>query len=105
MRIEILECAGRLGGSVGSVMAQVTISRSVGSSHASGSALTARSLEPASASASPPLSAPPQLALCLSLKNKIQKNFLKRKKEILECADTGVGMNKEVRSGIDSDRI
>ena len=69
--------------------------------------LWADSSEPgaASASVSPPPSAPPQLALCLSLKNKIKKFFLKRKKEILECADTGVGMNKEVRSGIDSDRI
>ena len=48
--------------------AQVTISRSVGSSPASGSVLTARSLEPASDSVSPlSLSAPPPLVFCLSL--------------------------------------
>ena len=46
---------------------QVTISRFVGSSPASGSGLTAQSLEPASDSGSPSLSTPPQLALCLSL--------------------------------------
>ena len=54
--------------------AQVMISRSVGSSPASGSVLTAQTLEPASDSVSPPLSAPPLLILsvCLSvsLKNK-----------------------------------
>ena len=47
--------------------AQVMISRSVSSSPASGSGLTARNLEPASDSVSPSLSAPPQLAACLSL--------------------------------------
>ena len=41
--------------------AQVTISRFVGSSPASGSVLTAQSLEPASDSVSPSLSAPPLL--------------------------------------------
>ena len=51
--------------------AQVTISWFVSSSPESGSALTARSLEPASDSLSPSRSALPQLALCLSLKNKI----------------------------------
>ena len=54
--------------------AQVTISRFVGSSPASGSVLTARSLEPASDSASPPLSAPPLLVLCLSKINIKKKN-------------------------------
>ena len=49
--------------------AQVMISRFVGSSPASGSVLTAPSLEPASDSGSPSLSAPPLLTLCLSLKN------------------------------------
>ena len=49
--------------------AQVMISWSVGSSPASGSALTAQSLEPASDSMSPSLSAPPPLVLCLCLKN------------------------------------
>ena len=47
--------------------AQVMISQSVGLSPASGSVLTAQSLEPASDSVSPSLSAPPPLALCLSL--------------------------------------
>ena len=48
--------------------AQVTISQFVGSSPASGSVLTAQSLEPASDSASPSLSAPPLLnTLSLSL--------------------------------------
>ena len=53
-------------------LAQVTILRLIGLSPASGSVLTARSLEPASDSVSPSLSAPPPLALCLllSLKNK-----------------------------------
>ena len=52
--------------------AQVMISRFVGLSPASGSVLTAQSLEPASDSVSPSLSAPPVLTLCLflSLKNK-----------------------------------
>ena len=51
--------------------AQVMISRSVGSSPASGSVLTAQSLGPASDSVSPSTSAPPLLVLCLS---KINKN-------------------------------
>ena len=55
--------------------AQVTISRFVGSSPASGSVLTAQSLEPASDSVSPSLSAPPLLALCLSKMNITLKNF------------------------------
>ena len=52
--------------------AQVMISQSVSSSPASGSVLTAQSLEPTSDSVSPSLSAPPLLMLCLSLslKNK-----------------------------------
>ena len=62
--------------------AQVTISRSVSSSPASGSVLTAQSLEPVLDSVSPSLSAPPPLTLCLSLslsfKNKI--NVKKKKK-------------------------
>ena len=53
--------------------AQVMISRSMGLSPASGSLLTAQSLEPASDSVSPSLSAPPLLVLSLSLKkNKIK---------------------------------
>ena len=52
-------------------LAQVMISWSVGSSPASGSVLTAQTLEPASDSVSPSLSDPPPLPLCLSpLKNK-----------------------------------
>ena len=62
----------------GLTLAQVTISRFVGSIPASGSVLTAQSLEPAldfvslSLSLSLSLSAPPRLTLCLSvsLKNK-----------------------------------
>ena len=47
--------------------AQVMISRSMSSSPASGSVLTAQSLEPASDSVSPYLSALPLLTLSLSL--------------------------------------
>ena len=47
--------------------AQVMISWFMGSSPASGSVLSVRSLEPASDSVSPSLSAPPRLALCVSL--------------------------------------
>ena len=47
--------------------AQVMISWFMRSSPLSGSVLTAQSLEPASDSVSPSLSAPPPLMLCLSL--------------------------------------
>ena len=57
--------------------AQVMISRSVSSSPASGSVLTAQSLKPVSDSVSPSFSAPPLLMLCLSL-SKI--NITKKKK-------------------------
>ena len=50
--------------------AQVMISQVVGSSPTSGSVLIAQSLEPASESVSPSLSALPQLTLSPSLKNK-----------------------------------
>ena len=50
--------------------AQVMTSRSMGSSPVLGSVLIASSLEPASDSVSSSVSAPPQLTLCLSLKNK-----------------------------------
>ena len=50
--------------------AQVVISQFVSLSPTSGSVLTAQSLEPASDSVSPSLSAPPLLMLCLCLKNK-----------------------------------
>ena len=50
--------------------AQVMISRSVSSSPALGSVLTAHSLEPASNSVSPSLSAPNPLAFCLCLSQK-----------------------------------
>ena len=46
--------------------AQVTISWFMGSSPMSGSVLTAQSLDPASDSVSPSLSAPTSLVLCLS---------------------------------------
>ena len=48
-------------------LAQVMILRLVSSSPALNSVLTARSLEPASDSVFPPLSAPPLLTLCHSL--------------------------------------
>ena len=60
---------------------QVMILRSVSLSSASGSVLTAQSLEPASDFVSSSLSAPPPLMLCLalSLKNKqMLKKFFKR---------------------------
>ena len=47
--------------------AQVMVSQLVSSSPTSGCVLTARSLEPASDSASPCLCVPPLLALCVSL--------------------------------------
>ena len=50
--------------------AQVMISWLVGSNPASGSVLTAQSLEPVSDSVSPSLSAPPLFMLCLSLSQK-----------------------------------
>ena len=50
--------------------AQVMISRSMSSGPASGSGLTAQSLEPVSNSVSPSLSAPPLFMLCLSLSQK-----------------------------------
>ena len=51
---------------------QVMISQFVSLSPVLGSVLTAQSLEPASDSVSPSLSAPPPLMLSLSLKNKIK---------------------------------
>ena len=57
--------------------AQVVISRSVSSSPASGSALTARSPEPASDSVSPSLSARPLLTPCLCLSQKENETFFK----------------------------
>ena len=50
--------------------AQVMIKGFAGLSPVPGSVLTAQSLEPASDSVSPSLSAPPLLMLCLCLKNK-----------------------------------
>ena len=62
--------------------AQVTVSRSVSSSPTSGSGLMARSLEPASDSVSPSLSAPPPVhSLSLSV-SKINKTL--KKKDIYE---------------------
>ena len=60
-------------------LVQVMISQSVGSSPASGSVLTAYSLEPASDSVSPSLSASPPL-ISVSLKNKqtLKKNLKKK---------------------------
>ena len=56
--------------------AQVMISRFVGSGPASGSVLTAQSLEPASDSVSPSLSPPFPLTLCLFL-SKVNKRLKK----------------------------
>ena len=53
-----------------STSAQVMISQFVSSSPVLGSVLTAQSLEPASHSLSPSLSAPSLLMLCLSLSQK-----------------------------------
>ena len=58
--------------------AQVMILWSVSSSLVSGSVLTAQSLEPASDSLSPSLSAPTPLSLSLSLRNNHYKNFKNR---------------------------
>ena len=54
----------------GPTLAQVRISQFVGASLASSPVLTAQSLEPASDSVPPSLSAPPPLVLCLSLSQK-----------------------------------
>ena len=59
--------------------AQVTISRFVGLSRTSGSVLTAQSLEPASDSVSPSLSAPPLLVRALSLSLSLSKINIKKK--------------------------
>ena len=56
-------------------LAQVMLSRFMGSSPASGSVLMAQSLEPASDSVSRSLSAPHLLVLCLSKMNKNVKKF------------------------------
>ena len=50
--------------------AQIVVSQFVSLSPAPGSVLTAQSLEAASDSVSPSVSAPPLFALCVSLKNK-----------------------------------
>ena len=54
-------------------LAQVIISRYMSSSPALGSVLTAQSMEPASDSVFPPLSAPPLLTLCLPPSQKMNK--------------------------------
>ena len=59
--------------------AQVMILWFMSSSPASGSVLTARSLDPALESVTPRLSlSPPQLMLCLSQKINVKKNFFSR---------------------------
>ena len=75
---------GCLSGSVSKrpASAQVMISQFVSSSPTSGSVLTAHSLEPASDSVSPSLSAFPPLALCLSKINKHLKRFFKKDKTL-----------------------
>ena len=72
------ETTSRCSKARGTRVAQLMISRPVGSSPAPGSVLTARSLEPASDSVSPSPSAPPHLC-CLSLSlSKINKTFFKK---------------------------
>ena len=63
--------------------AQIMISQFVSSSPVSGSVLTAQSLEPASDSVSPSLSASSLLMLCLLSVLKINKTFKKFLKKIL----------------------
>ena len=65
--------------------AQVMISRSVSSSPASGSVLTAQSLEPVSDSVSPSLSDPPPFMLCLCLKINKRLKKIKKKKIHFHC--------------------
>ena len=65
-------------------LAQVMILQFVSSSPTSGSVLTAQSLEPASNSVSPSLSASPLLMLCLSSVSKINKTLKKLKKKVNE---------------------
>ena len=60
--------------------AQVMISQFVGSSPASGSVLTAQSLEPISDSVSPSLSAPPLPMRCLSLPLSLNEINIKKRK-------------------------
>ena len=71
-------------------LAQVMISQFIGLSPALGSVLTAQILEPASDYVFPPLSAPPSLMLCLSLKSKqtlqkkkVRGNFRNNRAELL----------------------
>ena len=73
--------------------AQVMVSQFLGSSPVLGSVLTAQSLQPASDSASPSLSAPSPLVLCLSLSlSKINKTFFKiKKKKVLLWHLRGLG--------------
>ena len=70
--------------------AQVMISQFVGSSPTLGSVLTAQSLEPASDSVSPSLSAPPPLILCLCHKNKTLKKIKKKHVSIGESTALGL---------------
>ena len=78
--------------------AQVMISWFVDSSPVLGSVLTAQRLEPVSDSASPSLSAPPPLMVCLSLKN---KQTLKKKK--LSCGQMDLYLFQMYKSsGLDS---
>ena len=71
--------------------AQVMISRSVSSSPASGSVLTARSLEPVSDSVSPSLLLPCSCSVSVSKIN-VKKIFLKRKKSIHDNMGFILGM-------------
>ena len=76
-------------------LAQVMISQFVGSSPVSGSVLAARSLEPASDSGSPSLSAPPQPSLCLSQNECTLKKFKKNKRNTYKKHVVKTGKEKE----------
>ena len=78
--------------------AQVTISRSVSSSPASGSALTARSLEPASDSVSLSLCPSPAHALSLSV-SKISKHL---KKNVKKKSHRDMQRNGRVKTDIET---
>ena len=64
-------------------LVQVMIYRFMSLSPTLGSVLTAQSLEPASDSVSPSLSAPPQLTLSLSLSLSLSKISIKKKKSLM----------------------
>ena len=77
--------------------AQVMISRSVSSSPASGSVLTAQSLEPASDSVAPSLCPSPAHALSLSVKNKFKKKKERGRENLLNAHTFWLGSTVSLR--------